>query len=434
MDSGSGRTEESFAIDYGSVPAFTDRLNAIADEVLFENPYNWTIYFNNDEHEIPFELTLRARRYSKTPIGKYFKPNHNDVWNFETKSEKLAARRFWIKERSELKLSKIVDRLKKMRSAGGIRFSSEIRPFTAVSYLRKHYVSKVDRKLRATVDTDIKYYYFGKSGLASGIGRPDYALIEIKNSKGSVNVAAAKSISDALVEFSVWEAPSKKDTSYYLLGKKIKAGEGWTTADKNTELEIKFSMAEKDQHIFHDLRNAVLNSEIDGLRLKYDYVIENNRLRRYAFKKGGEYLRYGSKDTFDTLTFKTEGKVVSDPFRIGYIMKRRKTTVPYGKEQILGFSPVLRRKRKYFIIEEERGGVLDYCVTIDKTVCRNKELFQLEIEAYVSSSDRERERIATRGLGLLSKEVISRYHLKPTKLTKFDWVKRSGLIKLPFGQ
>jgi len=44
----------------------------------FPNPVNQTLYFNNDEHEVPFTYSIRGRRYEQKPFKERFKLKLSD--------------------------------------------------------------------------------------------------------------------------------------------------------------------------------------------------------------------------------------------------------------------------------------------------------------------------------------------------------------------
>jgi hypothetical protein len=51
----------------------------------FPNPVNQTLYFNNEEHEVPFTYSIRGRRYEQKPFKERFKLKLGDKWIFEVK-------------------------------------------------------------------------------------------------------------------------------------------------------------------------------------------------------------------------------------------------------------------------------------------------------------------------------------------------------------
>jgi len=56
------RTEKRYIIS--SPEIFLDRISPYVERKRFSNnEYVQTIYFNNDEHVVPFEFSIKARRY-----------------------------------------------------------------------------------------------------------------------------------------------------------------------------------------------------------------------------------------------------------------------------------------------------------------------------------------------------------------------------------
>src|SRR5438093_1581582 len=60
----------------------------------FPNPVNQTLYFNNEEHEVPFTYSIRGRRYEQKPFKERFKLKLSDKWIFEVKNTRSEHGRF----------------------------------------------------------------------------------------------------------------------------------------------------------------------------------------------------------------------------------------------------------------------------------------------------------------------------------------------------
>jgi hypothetical protein len=130
-------------IRYYSEPGRTRKvrkaLSHMMNRNIFPNPYNQTLYFNNDEHEVPFTYSIRARRYQNKPLRTRFKLNPKDDWIFELKTTRSVNGRFIRHKRrdEELTLREILDRVGRMRKVGGVRIRHKLAPYAAANVLSR---------------------------------------------------------------------------------------------------------------------------------------------------------------------------------------------------------------------------------------------------------------------------------------------------------
>src|SRR5947209_19575460 len=121
----------------------------------FPNPVNQTLYFNNEEHEVPFTYSIRGRRYEQKPFKEWFKLKLSDKWIFEVKNTRSEHGRFIRhKRRNEmLPLQEILSSVKRMSRLGHVRMPHKLGLYAAASYSRNPVIES-ERGRRVTVYED----------------------------------------------------------------------------------------------------------------------------------------------------------------------------------------------------------------------------------------------------------------------------------------
>src|SRR5712692_4994491 len=136
-------------------------LSHLMNRNIFPRPYNQTLYFNNNEHEVPFTYSIRARRYETRPLRSRFRLDPDEKWIYEFKTTRSVNGRFirYKRRNEQFTLREIQDRVGKIRRLGNVHIPHKLFPFSAASYARSHFLEN-QRGIRATVDEDVRFYTF----------------------------------------------------------------------------------------------------------------------------------------------------------------------------------------------------------------------------------------------------------------------------------
>ena len=112
------RAEIRYYVEPGKATKVRKALSHMMNRNIFPSPYNQTLYFNNEEHEVPFTYSIRARRYENKPLRNSFRLDPDDEWIFEFKTTKSVNGRFIRHKRrdEELSLGNILERVGKISS------------------------------------------------------------------------------------------------------------------------------------------------------------------------------------------------------------------------------------------------------------------------------------------------------------------------------
>jgi len=103
------RKEERYYLSKQKADEFKKEIKEISFLRKFKDNYSKTIYFNNDEHEVPFGLSIKARKYDSFSWGKTVSLNENEMWILEIKKDILSKNsRLREKERNKLILKEII--------------------------------------------------------------------------------------------------------------------------------------------------------------------------------------------------------------------------------------------------------------------------------------------------------------------------------------
>ncbi len=418
------RKEERYYIKNPQVKGFIEKLALITHPKVFPNNYNQTLYFNNSEHEVPFEISIKARRYRCSREGEHLKLIPDEKWIFEIKRDLVRKNsRLRQKKRKNLKLDEILKILQnKIRN---LIITSSLQPYVADSYRRRHYVINGKGQFRITIDDKLKYYLFESKINATQIGKENYSRVEIKVPQNKLNSPEFHKIKKLLQKSEAETIVSKKDTAYNLLSEYLRNKYNRNVKPSNIEIEAKLSLSGKNQYVFHQIKNDFYNDVFKGFKIPKDfsYTLEGGKLHRYIITPDNHYLRISMKGESKKVIYKENSEVVNDPFGLNCILKRSEIKVPLPLNFPISPSKTLYRKRKYFIVENKINKN-SYCILIDRCTFDNNELFQMEVEGLLLSPTEDKEREVIKDIVYITKQLIKKYRfLKPTTLTKLDWLK-----------
>lgn len=402
---------------------FISALSQHAERVIFsDNEYVQTIYFNNEEHAIPFGHSLKARRYIAEP----------------PKEAALEDDGYFL----DLKILKGVEK-QKTRIAVGLREAMEIankiypsadgqlRPFMMVVYHRNHYKPKNASGARITIDDALRYFYFppnSKEGIE--IGREDYPRVEIKQEK-------AKPEFDSLMErvlrgCEAFPIISKKFRGYnFLCWHHTKtSGNNLVKELKGCEIEAKL---EADSEDVFRMTKQLFRNGVEGFVLPphFDFTFESASINRYYGNEDGVFkaMLRGNKAE---IVVKRDSEIVKDPLGLDFILKRKEkkgVIVALDSEMIRNaqLKGELHRMRKAFWVDNVRTG-RTYHISLDRCTGEPGILYEMEIEYTAIYKEmagvmpvNENEIIAD--IAFLTKAILDNVPgLRPSVLTKQGWL------------
>lgn len=229
-----------------------------------------------------------------------------------------------------------------------------------------------------------------------------------------------------LVELGADPTISKKDMAYNLLSDYLRRKSVRQIPSSDIEIEAKLSLKRQDQHIFHQIRNDFQNGLIGRFAIpkNFPYVLEGGKLHQYLITPENNYLRISIKGKSKKIISKEDYEIISDKFGLNCIIKRKEIKEPLSSTLVTLPAKTIHRKRKYFIVENQKTKN-SYCVLIDRCTYDSDELFQMEIEGLLLSSSKKNEEEIVDDIAYLTNQLIQRYDiLKPTNLTKLEWLKK----------
>jgi len=315
------RKEERYYIKNLQAKEFIEKLALITQPKLFPNSYNQTLYFNNSEHEVPFEISIKARKYTFSPLGEHLKLTPDEEWIFEIKRDLVRKNsRLRQKERKNLKLDEILKILQ--NKIKNVIITSPLQPYVADNYRRKHYVINGKDKFRITIDDKLKYYLFKSKFNATQIGKENYSRVEIKVPQNELNSPEFHKIKKLLQKSGAEPVVSKKDTAYNVLSEYLRNKYNRNIKPSNIEIEAKLSLSGRDQYVFHKIKNDFYNGVFKEFKVVKDfsYTLEGGKLHRYIITPDNHYLRISMKGESKKAIYKGDSEVVTDPFGLNCII------------------------------------------------------------------------------------------------------------------
>lgn len=391
-----------------------------------DNEIVQTIYFNNDNHDAPFSLSLKIRQYLPTRT-EILKLNKNKYFldikkrNSDNRKEKV---------RLEGNLEELLQIINQEFKYG----DSPLRPFIAVEYSRQHYVPKNNENIRITLDSNMKYFYFpfGKEE-AVEIGREDnYSRVEIKISQPESEFM--NDFNQIIENEKLFPIISKKFMGYFLLKnyQTSLSNNKFAKELKNYEIESKLE-AESDR-IFPKIKYFCENNLNGfGIPKHFQYVFDSASINRYYQNEEG-YFKALLRGDKVKIVRKSPIEIIANNFNLKCVTKRTETKdqeVSLDSDLILSsklLSELLRTRRAFYLVNNKTGR--SYHITIDHCVAEQKSLYQLEVEytgtyslitdEQIISNNIEQEII--NDIAYVTNELLINFpELKPSILTKQEW-------------
>jgi len=389
------------------------------------NEHVYTIYFNNDEHVVPFEYSIKARRY--LPGFIELPVLDNDVYFLDLKMGK--GEHYKEKIRLEATLEEATKIINEKYSFSEI----PLRPYVLVEYLRHHYIPKNTGGVRITLDTNLKYFFFSK-GQREGIeiGREDdYTRIEIKE-QGQSNKDLIILMEELLGRINAFPIISKKFTAYNFLGLYYVKTFGTPFFKELKGCEIEAKLETDSEKAFQEAKKIFKEGK-SGFKLssRFPYTFESASINRYYRDNEGLFKAMFRGDKAEVVR-KGNVEIIKNPLNLNCILKRKEekgNVVPIDSEMIRSaqLQGELYRMRKAFWVDNQRTGRF-YHISLDHCLGLSGILNQMEIEytgTYINTShaSNTNEKEIIGDISNIAKILIEKIPLlKPSLLTKQKWL------------
>ena len=425
------RKEERFYVPTSRIGSFIDAISMIARPKSFQTDYNETLYLNNAEHEVPFGISIKARRYSDMHWDSQVQLDINTEWLFEMKRELVSGSSLLReKEREKLILSQILEKMKTLNRIGNVPVTSPLVPYVADNYRRRHFEVIGADEFRITVDDALKYFFF-ESGLnGTQIGKEDYSRVEIKVPKEKMGSLELQKIQSQLDKLEAEPVISKKDMAHNLLSDYLRRKSNRPVNPSDTEIESKLILGDESQHVFHQIKRDFHDGVIDGYSILegFPFTLEAGKLHRYVITPDGRYLRISMKGDKKKVISKTDSEIMENSYGLNCILKRTEVREEFSPDVLSLPSRTIYRKRKYFLVENKKTGET-YCVLIDRSTLDGQTMFQMEVEGTLLSPSPSEVKATVEDIAYLTKSIVNRYdNLTPTTLAKLDWLRKTLLL------
>jgi hypothetical protein len=414
------RTERRYVIP--SPQKFLDKISSFMERKKFsDNEYVQTIYFNNDEHTLPFDLSIKARRYlprlPSHPVldeGLYF---------LELKIDKGE-----YKQKVRMDAAKIINEEYSF-------LEKNLRPYILVEYHREHYTLKNQEKARVTIDDNIKYFYLPpnqKKWILIG-KEEDYARLEVKEKRSNKNFSIL--IKKILEDFDVRPIISKRFTSYNFLNKyflaknKIHLYKELNDCEIESKLEIKNKI--DPETVFQEIKQYFKkNNSKFKLPKHFPRTLESASINRYCKNKNGLF-KISMKGDKMRIIFKSKKEILKNSKKLTCILKRKERKGDYFSIWSKSIESAelleeIKRKKKFFYIVNSLTKrfyqiSLDYCYNYF-----NKNLRQIEIE-YIGRSIKLKtaeENKIVEDIAKITEILLKKFPaLRPSQQTKEEWLR-----------
>lgn len=381
-----------------------------------ENKYVQTIYFNNDDHVLPYGLSIKARRYLSN--NKIKMPEPSDEFILEFKYEKGDKR---SKERTSTYWREIPKIIAKRYNFGNV-----LRPYIITSYFRDHYTNN-EGDLRITLDQDTKYFYVENNQTIVPLGSEKFIRLEIKDFSSQNKHETI--FSDLRKIYPLIPINSKKGVAYRYLKSYLSNKYGRKFKKEIRDIEIESKISIEDPDIFIKVKDFFKHNKQYSLTDFFPYTLESSSINKYFRNNGVEYKFMLSGDQVKIVE-KSKLLLLKGTQGIKNIVKRRekkakKMSVWEVDWKIYNFEKELFRVRKAFwVINNESKRF--YHLTIDECFSGEKKFTQLEIEYTGTFGKNERdlaERKIITDISSITKLLLGKFfQLIPTSLTKYEWL------------
>lgn len=415
------RTEKRYIIF--SPENFLEKISPHVERVKFsENEYVQTIYFNNEEHVVPFEFSIKARRYLPRPTFNY-PPLDKGVYFLDLK-------RGVGENKQKVRLETTLEEATEIVNEEYPFSKPPLRPYILVEYFRQHYFPKNVKDVRLTLDTGLRYFFFpSNKRLRIGIGREDnYSRVEVKKAKPNEN--STRWLEKILREPDAFSVISKKFTAYNLLGLYHAKTSGKPFHKELKGCEIESKLETETEGIFQEVKQFFKEDKSHfKVPSHFPYTFESASINRYYKEGDGLFKAMLRRDEVEIVK-KGDVEIMKDPGELNCILKRKETKgniVPIDSEIIASaqLQGELYRMRKAFWIVNPQTDRF-YHISLDCCLGLPGVLYEMEVEytgRYNTKSKDTKEEDIVEDIASITKALIKNFpSLKPSQLTKRDWL------------
>lgn len=415
-------------------------------EIFSDRTVTRTIYFNNQAHEVPWGLSIKAREYfHQRSLDNEGRLDFNVPYLVEVKVG--GAKDEKTKTRFKMRLGNAMAFLQESVQIPVL--TSPIRPFVADEYERLHFRPKNGNShdARITCDYSPSYFLIKEDGSVHLLTNERSARVEIKTAPGFQSPQITKLI-DELTQLGGVPTISKKVTAYNWESVYYKDFGGKPVKDlAGLEIESKLVVIDRYPFQLFSILALRLREGLGGFRIQstFPYINESGSINSYYQSEGqvGEGVKFLTRPTGAKAIFKSETEVVPDQYNLGCILKRRETKGAYFPAIAEEFARILteqerqcgqpfrlvgqlERLRKAFWVKHDVGQRV-YHVSIDKCDSGNKIFYELEIE-YIGTKGNSLpspEIVVVREIADLTKAIVDLYpqSFRVEPLTKLTWIK-----------
>ncbi|OGL78493.1 hypothetical protein A3J43_03895 [Candidatus Uhrbacteria bacterium RIFCSPHIGHO2_12_FULL_54_23] len=169
-----------------------------------DHPWTQSIFFNNDSHDLPPEISIKLRRYFKKPVPGAFRPVPG-IWHLDevitdhTQLHQKHKTRTAIDYHAAMKRYRRKNVLCAMTQTDYLcPLNTPLRPYTAIEYHRDHFTNKAG-DCRITLDRDIRFWHQLAEGTWIPLGQEYGIRFEIKCLPSVLSSALWKTLRALLV-------------------------------------------------------------------------------------------------------------------------------------------------------------------------------------------------------------------------------------------
>ena len=342
-------------------------LSKIMDQIYYsDKSWSRTLYFNNDSHDIPWGMNIKARKYFSKPIKKNFYLNERELWIHETKLTPAGNTIFKTKTCETLPLKKIIRTYRHCDvlcdvSSQLCPINSPLRPFLATEYERIHFIGDTltGGTMRLTLDRNIRYWHQLPDTIWVPLGREFGIRIEIKCNAGALASSLCQKIEHLIVRHRGIPVISKRFAALNRLNYWQKSLSPQPVNEfPSLELETSFSIPEEraqsfSSHLYQIFKRSTHGFVLDPQR---PYLTEWSMIRLYL-TQGARINLFG--DTFRLVIKKhSRVKTLLDEIKCSREEKSEHTPVDhrtlrriYQGHRLTG--AVTRHKRQFWVCDNK---------------------------------------------------------------------------------
>ncbi|MBU0534953.1 hypothetical protein KKC62_02185 [Patescibacteria group bacterium] len=389
-----------------------------------DNEVVQTIYFSNDDHSLPFLLTLKTRRY--LPAKHKSEPRtFRGKWFFDIKE-----RRDDLKYKTRIRVT-----LKEALDIANKKYGKKImtlRPFFMLKYKRQHYVYNDGKGVyaRFSIDKNTRYFYFdNKQKNPVLIGTEPYPRLEIKTKGNSKKLIGL--IEKLKSDLKVIPVISKKGQAYNLLCKYMYKKDSIFFLKELKECEIESKLVSKTESVFPLVFNALRSGKYAyKIPSHFKHVFESSSINQY-YKNSKESFKVLLRPDYMSVVRKGKVKVCSNSENLKCILKRSET-----KQRFENIQPEILKKgrlqgelyryRKAFWVENPETRRI-YHISFDICQTSERKLYEMEVEytgRFASSvQPNVNEQEIVDDIARITKILLSLSgDLRESTLTKREWL------------